>query len=115
FDAATRAGHHAAWGQPGALAGNVAWYRASPLFPPTDAEPGAAALELDPAQFVVNVPTLVVWGERDIALLPVLLDGLEALVPKMRLVRIPDASHWLVHEQPQRVIEEIRSFVADAA
>ena len=115
FDAATRADYHAAWGQPGALAANVAWYRASPLFPPTESERGAAGVTLDPAAFVVNVPTLVVWGERDIALLPVLLDGLDALVPKIRIVRIPDASHWLVHEQPQRVIDEIRSFVADAA
>ena len=115
FDPAARADYHAAWGQPGALAGNVAWYRASPLFPPTETEPGAAALALDPADFVVEVPTLVLWGERDIALLPVLLDGLEGLVPKMRLVRLPDASHWLVHEQPRRVIDEIRNFLADVA
>ncbi|MFP5406224.1 MAG: alpha/beta fold hydrolase [Gammaproteobacteria bacterium] len=112
FDAATRAAYHAAWGQPGALTGAVNWYRASPLYPPGDEDPGAGKLHLDPSVFVVRAPTLVIWGERDPALLPGLLEGLDAVVPGLRIVRIAEATHWLVHEQPQRVIEEIRSFVA---
>jgi pimeloyl-ACP methyl ester carboxylesterase len=40
-------------------------------------------------------------------LLPGLLDDLERWVPQMRLVRVPEASHWIVHEQPTLVTEEI--------
>lgn len=111
FRAAEREAYHAAWSRPGALAGGVNWYRASPLHPSTEAEPGAAALSLDPEAFVVRVPTLVIWGDGDTALLPVLLDGLDALVPDLRIVRLPDATHWLVHEQPDRIVAEIRGFV----
>ena len=42
----------------------------------------------------------MIWGEGDVALLPSLLDGLDAYVPDMRLVRVADATHWIVHEQP---------------
>jgi malate synthase len=50
----------------------------------------------------------VLWGEGDQALLPCLLDGLDRWVPDLRLTRVPQASHWIVHEQPERVVEEIR-------
>jgi pimeloyl-ACP methyl ester carboxylesterase len=33
---------------------------------------------------------------------------LERWVPDLRLTRLPDASHWIVHEQPQRAVDEIR-------
>ena len=55
----------------------------------------------------MKLPTLVIWGERDSALLPSLLDGLEAWVPKLRLVRVPDATHWIVHEQPELIAAEL--------
>ena len=112
YDDATRAAYHAAWAQPGAVAGGVAYYRASPLYPPTGDDPGARRLTLDPDDFVVRVPTLVLWGERDRALLPSLLDGLDRVVPDLRIVRLPECSHWLAHEAPQRVAAEIRAFVA---
>lgn len=114
FGADARADYHAAWGRTGALAGGVNWYRASPLYPPTADDAGASKLQLDPASFIVRVPTLVIWGEGDTALLPVLLDGLDVQVPDLRIVRLPEATHWLIHEQPQRVVAEIRRFVAGA-
>jgi pimeloyl-ACP methyl ester carboxylesterase len=58
----------------------------------------------------VRVPTLVLWGERDRALLTGCIEGLDALVPQLRLVRVPEASHWIVHEQPARVASEIEAF-----
>ncbi len=102
-----------AWSQPGALTGGLNWYRASPLHPP---EAGAADLspQLDADAFRVAVPTLVIWGERDEALLPANLDGLEALVEHLRVVRIPDGSHWVVHEQPAKVNALIRAFLSAA-
>ncbi len=42
--------YRAAWSQPGALTCALNLYRASPLYPPTPEDPGAAALKLDPAR-----------------------------------------------------------------
>jgi pimeloyl-ACP methyl ester carboxylesterase len=104
----TVAAYVAAWSQPGALTGMLNWYRASPLHPP---EPDAPLPELDPAQFHVRVPTLVIWGLRDQALLPGMLDGLEEHVDHLRVERVPDASHWVVHERPALVNSLIDRFV----
>jgi pimeloyl-ACP methyl ester carboxylesterase len=101
-----------AWSQPGALTGGLNYYRASPMYPPTGDDPGAGKLALDPGDFVVRVPTLVLWGERDTALLPGCIEGLEQCVPDLRLVRVPDASHWIVHEKPERVCSEIERFIS---
>jgi epoxide hydrolase 4 len=112
FDAGERAAYLEAWAQPGALTGGLNYYRASPLYPPSAADPGAARLTLEAKDFTVRVPTLVLWGERDRALLPGCLDGLEQCVPDLEIVRVPEASHWIVHEQPARVCSEIERFVA---
>jgi len=111
LDASWRAELVEAWSQPGALTGGLNYYRASPLYPPTADDPGAKKLQLKPGDFMVRVPTLVLWGDRDTALLPGCVDGLEQCVPDLRLVRVPDASHWIVHEQPERVSREIEAFV----
>jgi pimeloyl-ACP methyl ester carboxylesterase len=100
-----------AWAQPGALDCSLNYYRASPLHPATPEEPGAAGLALDPEQFKVSVPTLVIWGERDTALLPGLLDGLDELVTDLTIKRIPDGSHWVIHEHPDEVNRLIREFI----
>jgi hypothetical protein len=34
---------------------------------------------------------------------PGLIEGLEAYVPNLTLHEIDEGTHWLVHEQPQRV------------
>jgi pimeloyl-ACP methyl ester carboxylesterase len=44
-------------------------------------------------------------------LLPGLLDGLDDYVPALEVVKVADATHWIVHEQPQRVIAEIAAFL----
>lgn len=112
FTDADRAAYLKAWAQPGALTGSLNWYRASPLVPPTADDPGAARLTLDPKDFMVRVPTLVIHGERDIALLTGLLDGLEHCVPVLEIERIPEASHWVMEEMPARVNQRIREFIA---
>jgi pimeloyl-ACP methyl ester carboxylesterase len=109
--AVDRRAYVAAWMLPGALTGALNYYRASPLYPREEAE-AAGPLELDPAAFRVQVPTLVIWGERDEALLPGNLDGLEQHVEPLQVVRIPEGSHWVVHEQPERVAGLIRTFLA---
>jgi len=112
FSAEDRAAYREAWAQPGALTGGLNYYRASPLYPPSAADPGAARLALRPQDFVVRVPTLVLWGERDRALLLGCLDGLEQCVPDLVVRRVPGASHWIVHEQPALVCSEIERFIA---
>lgn len=94
------------------LAGGVNYYRASPLYPPAANDPGPRALQLDPSAFVVRRPTLVLWGLRDTALLPALLDGLAELVPELAIERLNRATHWLVHEEPQFVARRVLDFVA---
>jgi len=80
----------------------------SPLRPPAGPDDPLHTLVLPDSAVTVQVPTTLLWGERDQALLPGLLDGLERWVPQMRLLRVPEASHWIVHEQPERVAAEIR-------
>jgi pimeloyl-ACP methyl ester carboxylesterase len=109
---ADRAAYLAAWSQPGALTGSLNYYRASPLYPPTAADAGAAKLKLDPQDFVVRVPTLAIWGEKDTALLPSILDGIDEVVPGIEVVRVPDATHWVMDEKPDLVNAEIRRFIS---
>jgi pimeloyl-ACP methyl ester carboxylesterase len=59
----------------------------------------------------VKVPTLVIWGEKDPYLLTGNLEGLEELVPDLAIKRIPDGSHWVVHEKPAVINNLIRSFL----
>jgi len=111
FVGETRAKYHAAWSH--GLTGGVNYYRASPLYPPTEADPGAQRLltQMQPADFRVKVPTRVIWGESDMALPKGLLDGMEDVVQDLDLVRIPEGSHWVVHEQPARINQLIREFI----
>lgn len=112
LDAAMRERYRAVWRQ--GLHGPCHYYGASPLRPPTPDDPGAAAVQLQPAQVTVHVPTLVVWGLGDTALPPALLDGLDAVVPDLRIERVPGATHWIVHEQPATLARLIGGFVGRA-
>ena len=104
-----------AWSQPGALTGGLNYYRATPLHPPQSAadREALAAIAAAAARFTVAAPTLIIWGERDSALLPGLLDGLAEYVPQLTIQRIPDATHWVVHEKPDEVNQLIRDFIGD--
>ena len=80
--------------QPGALTATINYYRA--LF------------RVNPVGYKrtitrIDVPTLLIWGEQDRYLGIRLTEGLGALVPKLQLERIPDASHWVQAEVPERV------------
>jgi pimeloyl-ACP methyl ester carboxylesterase len=95
---------------PGALSAGLNYYRASPLYPPLPGETGPE-LNLPAGAFTVRVPTLVIWGDQDTALRPVLLEGLDRYVPDLRIEHIPEGSHWVAHEFPQRVNTLIRAFI----
>jgi pimeloyl-ACP methyl ester carboxylesterase len=115
LDEEERQAYLAAWSQPGAMTGGLNYYRASPLHPPTPEEPGPAALKLDPAMFRVAVPTLVIWGMADTALLPCLLDGLEEHVPDLAIHRMEGVTHWPMRERPDEVNRLIAEFVLPKA
>ena len=101
------------------LRGPLNYYRASPLRPPRPGpphhDPAAAAVVIATEKLQINVPTLVVWAMDDTALPPALLDGLEDFVPQMQLHRALGATHWIVHEQPERVIGYLQEFLAHSS
>ncbi len=84
-----------AWSQPGALNAMLAYYRATIR----------ARLRREPEQPAhVTAPTLVIWGERDRHLGAELAEPHAADVPNLeRVVRIPSASHWVAHDEPELV------------
>ena len=105
----------AEWSQPGAFTAMLNWYRAAKVMVP----PPGLALPLPDwllrAFPTVKVPTLVIWGMRDSALLPMQLDGLETLVDDLTVVRIPDAGHFAPWEAPGDVANALRPFLAGDA
>ena len=108
-----RAKYRALWQR--GLHGACNYYRATPLRPPRAGDPGAAAVQIPESLCAIDVPTRVLWGSDDFALLPGLLDGLEAWVPRLEIRQIAGASHWLVHEQPERVTAELAQFLQQKA
>jgi pimeloyl-ACP methyl ester carboxylesterase len=106
----------AAWNQPGGLTGGLNYYRASQLRSPAGAAPGEAAPPpAIPPLAPITTPTLVIWGEKDTALLTGNLDGLDQQVKNLKIERISDGSHWVVHEKPAVVIQDIRAFMKSGA
>ncbi len=106
---AVRDQYRAVWGR--GLTGGCNYYRATPLRPPTAHDASVMQVAFAPEFVTVKVPTLVVWGEDDMALPKALVDGLDAFVPDLRLVRVPGASHWIIHERPAFVAAEIDRFL----
>lgn len=102
----------AEWSQPGALTAMLNWYRASQLVVPS---PGATVPVPDWVLGTfpkVRIPTLIVWGMRDPALLPLQLDGLDRLVDDLTIVRLPDAGHFAPWEAPEAVARALEPFLA---
>lgn len=93
------------------LTGGCNYYRASPLRPPHADDPAATNIELPREMLTIALPTLVLWGLGDTALPPELIDGLDDYIPQLTLQRVPNATHWIVHEQPQLVIAALQSFL----
>jgi epoxide hydrolase 4 len=93
-----------AWSQPGAATGMINYYRSSVRQPPKRAQ---AALR------PISAPTLVIWGQRDRYLGPELAEPARDDVPNLeRVERMPDASHWVHHDEPERVAQLLINFFA---
>ncbi len=105
----------AEWSRPGAMAAMLNWYRSTQLIvpPPIVAVPVPDwVLGAFPK---VRVPTLVIWGMGDKALLPLQLDGLDRLVDDLTIVRLPNAGHFAPWETPEPVADALGHFLAAQA
>lgn len=100
FSADDMANYRLAWSQPGALTGMINWYRAF------------LARRLPAAtSFAIDVPTLIIWGDKDFYAVPQLADISERLCRNAQIAHFPLASHWVHHEQSGRVGDLIETFL----
>jgi len=100
------------WSQPAALTAMLNWYRAAKvIIPPPSVTVPLPDLVLR-AFPTVKVPTLVIWGMKDAALLPVQLEGLDKLVDDLTIVRLQDAGHFAPWEAGEKVAAALEPFLA---
>jgi len=90
-----------AWGQKRAIEGGLNYYRGN-------FEDGIPSIE---RQLTVDIPTLVMWGMDDDALLPKNMEGLEDYVSDLTKQEVEGAGHWIAHDVPDVVADAIRGFV----
>ena len=94
-----------ALGQPGALTAAINWYRAM----------GRRLLRSfgRPPRVNIKAPTLVIWGERDIALCKENNDPLPKFVPDLRVEYLPKATHWVQMDHPDEVNRLMLGFLQE--
>jgi pimeloyl-ACP methyl ester carboxylesterase len=90
--------------EPGALTAMLNYYRANV---------SSLAMRQVTASFVlpIEVPTLLIWGERDLALGKELTYGTEHYVRHLTIRYLPRASHWVQQEAPEAVNGMIGAFL----
>ncbi len=87
-----------AWSQPGALTAMINWYRA------------ALRYRIRSSDRTVRIPTRILWGERDAFLLAEMARESLRYCTNAELVAFPRATHWLQHEEPERVSQLLAEF-----
>lgn len=85
--------YNAAAARPGARTAMVNYYRA--LLRHGDS--------VDLGDHGVEIPTLMVWGEEDVALNIHCTEGTEEWVPNITVKRLPGVSHWVQQDAPDQV------------
>lgn len=91
-----------AWSQPGALTATINYYRAA-------LRPSSLLKSGKPPR--VDTPVLIIWGEHDRYLGPEVAMPDPELAPNVRLVRIPDASHFAHYDRPEKVNQLLLDFL----
>jgi pimeloyl-ACP methyl ester carboxylesterase len=94
------AGYRTAWSAPGALRAMLDWYRAMPL--------------TEPLTTPIEAPVRILWGDADSALEPGLAEAALRYCRDGHIVRLPQASHWLHHEEADEVSSLLVEFLGDA-
>jgi len=59
----------------------------------------------------IAVPTIVIWGEDDVALGKELNNGTEKFVTNLKIKFIPNCTHWANQDQPEIVNGHMRDFL----
>ena len=103
FSRADLATYRRAVMRPGAVTAMLAYYRALV---------SAGTLTSAAAERQITAETLLIWGMQDVALSPALATGLEHWVPRLRVEPIPEAGHWVQHEQPDAVNSLLTTMLA---
>lgn len=93
-----------AWAKPGALTAMLDWYRAAGRHDVTTAD-----------KRPITPETLVLWGKRDVALGPWLVAPTLALCTNARALWHEEAGHFVQHEEPAWVTEQLLAFLRGAA
>jgi pimeloyl-ACP methyl ester carboxylesterase len=91
--------------KPGALTAMLNWYRA--------AARGGMLRQVKLGFPTIDVPTLMLWGEEDVALGKETTYGTDRYVTNLRLHYLPGASHWVQQDAPERVNEELVRFLGN--
>ena len=86
-----------AWSQPGAILGGVNYYRAN--------------RKMEGLTGRIEVPTLVLHGMKDKYVRAGVLEGLEEFVADLEIVKLPNASHWVMHDAPDIALSAIQDFL----
>jgi pimeloyl-ACP methyl ester carboxylesterase len=81
--------------QPGALTGMLNYYRAFLR--------GGARRQRALGGEIIDTPTLMLWGEQDIALAVETTEGTDAWVTDLTLRILPELSHWVQQDDPETV------------
>ena len=101
----------AEWSRPGTLTGMLNWYRASPILVPPQGVDAPLPDWLLGAFPTIHIPVRVIWGMDDAALLPMQLDGLEALIDEVEIVRLAGVGHFAPWEAPDQVADALSEFL----
>ncbi len=106
--------YRAAWSQQGALPAMLNWYRGSPMVVP---ELGAAPTPFPITQamqekYAISMPHLLLWGNDDTALLYEARTDLPKFCANLTVQETENASHWILHERPKWVAENIVRFLS---
>ena len=102
----------AEWSQPGGMTSMLNWYRATKLVVPPTGVTAPLPGWLLRAFPKIKIPTLVIWGMKDPALLPSQLEGIDQLVEDLRIVKLPEAGHFAPWEAGEQVAAALRDFLA---
>ena len=112
-----RQAYQKVWSVPGAVNGMLQYYLAMPQLAPSEKVPRdeseqvMTTIQMKIPNIRISCPTLILWGEQDQAFVKENLDGIEEYVPDVKVKRFHKASHWLQHELPNEVNQEIHNFL----
>lgn len=91
--------YKSSWQNDGAMRAMIDWYRAAAVYPTPVEGDG-----------MVDTPTLIFWGSRDVFLPPRLAALSAQHCRNARVVELPAAGHWLLHEQPEAIGRQLVDF-----